>query len=114
MKLPCLLRDLKTARSLIEYLDLMEVTDPEDRAHEEGQLKLSWYFGGKNVAYKDTLDGALIVAAGSTAEVGSFFDALPVEEINQTVTTFPPRLKEVMGHLLHDPRFAPRRKGARS
>lgn len=68
----------------------------EERASLEQQLKLSYYFGGLDVAYIKTSQGLAIVASGPGHEVRHVLDTLTETQLAQVVVMFPQRWEKIV------------------
>ncbi len=72
--------------------ELLERANPRTakaRRNLEEQLKLSWYFGGLSVVYRESKNGLAIVASGRDEDVRQALDELPKAKRAAVVLTFP-------------------------
>lgn len=84
-----LLENKRTPKVIRELVKRAEPLSKEERLHLERELKLSWYFGGLNVACKETEAGLAIVASGPGSEVRDVLHRLSKEERAEVTVIFP-------------------------
>src|ERR1043165_9808350 len=99
---PVMLSSLKTPRAVKELVDALSPR-PARREFEETTFKLSFYFGGNNVAYRRTGRELEILAAGAPKEVAEVIDRLSEEELRNVIIDCPESLKEFLREFRHAP-----------
>ncbi len=87
----------ETIRLEVEaYCGALRLRRPKDRQRVEEDIKLQYYFGGKDVAYLPTSRGLQIITFGGidTAEFAQDLARLSEEERKHVVLYTPPRWEE--------------------
>jgi hypothetical protein len=94
-----LLRQLETPRSVRELMSYFGKLRGKNRQQLEEHIKLSYYFGGLEVAYERTEQGPEIIASGPPEEVARVLDSLDPEHLNHITIDFPERFERILSGL---------------
>lgn len=78
--LPVLLDDLETPAVVRDLVSRIRDLPPGEEKAYEREFKLSYYYGGRQVALAADGRGPLVLAAGTAAEVVSALGSLPKEK----------------------------------
>lgn len=89
------LKELETPQVIHALLKRQGRLPAEARDHLERHLKLSYYFGGLNVAAKETDQGLAVVASGPGREVRAALDALKKKDREGVTILFPETWEEM-------------------
>lgn len=93
-----LLRDLETPQLIPDLMRLAGYGNESARRQRaiEEQLKLSFHFGGLDVAYTRGRKGLVVVASGTGTEVCQVLDTLPEKERRKVIIMFPDPWEDVL------------------
>jgi hypothetical protein len=83
-----MMEDLDSPPQLNELL-LPYAGHADDLAEHEIRLKLSYHFGGLNVALRETERGLEVVASGPAHEVANVLNTMDPKELDGISTTIP-------------------------
>jgi 2-hydroxy-3-keto-5-methylthiopentenyl-1-phosphate phosphatase len=97
------LQDLQTPAVIKEMLRMTGRARAETRQRFEQDLKLSYYFGGMDVACAETAKGLAIVASGPGAEVNQVLSRLGKKEQSKITILFPETWEETIENFCERP-----------
>lgn len=95
-----ILEKIATPPAVESLIAEMGIADPNRCVRTERNYKLSYYFGGMDVACRDTPGGTLIVASGPSNEVAEKLRTIPDGELDSIYLERPP-LWETISKVKH-------------
>lgn len=85
-----ILERIPTPLPVLQFLNTLKPLEVEEERRLEHQFKLSYLFGGFDVACKETKIGTLIIASGPGHEVSAKLALLPDTEFEDVFLERPP------------------------
>jgi hypothetical protein len=98
-----LLEKKPTPPVVLELVDRANPRSAKARRALEEQLKLSWYYGGLSILYRETKKGLAVVASGPDKVVRQAFDQLPKAKRATVTVAFPEHFELHVANICANP-----------